>query len=255
MSMSALLSLFVVVSLSLLVVRIGTVAFTMTGLSKDIASFQALSAFSGAGYTTEEAEEAAAYPSRRVILKMLIRLGSVGLVTTIATLVLSFTDPVARLDRLMLLIGFLLVLLGLSRSQWFNSLLTPLIKWGLRKTATFELRDYTGLLHLHRGYRVADITVSPGDWMANERIADLELRSHEGVVVLGIRRADGTYVGAPSGDHVIKPGDTLVTYGKEDRLQEIAERAERDDEAHERATERYRRLLDLQRQLDPEWSN
>lgn len=252
MSMYALISLVVILSLSLLIVRVGTVGLTMTGLSKDVASFQALSAFSGAGFTTDESEEVATYPSRRTIVKTLIRLGSVGLVTTIATLVLSFTDPVARLNRLLLLIESLVVLLALSRSRWFHSMLTPVIKWGLRKTSAFELRDYTGLLHLHRDYRVADLTVSEGDWLANERIGDLELRSEEGVIILGIRRKDGTYIGAPGDEHEIKPGDTLVTYGQEARLQEIVTRAKGDDDAHERAKEKFQRLLDLEERLDPE---
>lgn len=253
--MYALISLLIIISLSLLIVRIGTVALTMTGLSKDVASFQALSAFSGAGFTTDEAEEVISYPSRRRIVKTLIRLGSVGLVTTIASLVLSFTDPATRLSRLGILIGFLTALLVLSQSRWFHELLTPLIRWGLRQTAQFELRDYTGLLNLHRDYRVADLTVSEGDWLADERIGDLELRSEEGVMILGIRREDGTYIGAPGGDHEIKPGDTLVAYGQENRLQEIITRTEGDEAARERAREQHRRLLDLERRLDPERSD
>lgn len=43
--MVAIASLLVVIALSLLVVRIGTIALTMTGLAEETARFQALSAY------------------------------------------------------------------------------------------------------------------------------------------------------------------------------------------------------------------
>lgn len=60
-----ILSVLLIFALSLLIVRIGSIAFRMTGLSPDVASFQSVSAFSGAGYTTEEAEQTVSMPKRR----------------------------------------------------------------------------------------------------------------------------------------------------------------------------------------------
>ncbi|WP_336343450.1 hypothetical protein [Halalkalicoccus ordinarius] len=80
--MYALISLILIIALSMLIVRVGTVALVMTGLSREVASMQALSAYSGAGFTTEEAEETVAYPARRRVVKNLMRLGNVGLVTS-----------------------------------------------------------------------------------------------------------------------------------------------------------------------------
>lgn len=74
---------------SLLIVHVGGIALTMTGLSADVASFQALSAFSGAGFTTDEATEVVATPVRRKIVALLIRLGSIGVVTMVSSLILS----------------------------------------------------------------------------------------------------------------------------------------------------------------------
>ena len=68
--MYALVSLLLVASLSLLVIRVGSVALSMTGLSEEVASFQSLSAFSGAGFTTEEAERTIAYPARRRVRRL-----------------------------------------------------------------------------------------------------------------------------------------------------------------------------------------
>ena len=54
--MIAALLVIAAVLVSALVVRIGAVAFEMTGLEKEKAGFQALSCFSGTGFTSREAE-------------------------------------------------------------------------------------------------------------------------------------------------------------------------------------------------------
>src|SRR4029079_3638578 len=55
--MGAVFTVLIVLTCSLVVVRVATVGLTMTGLSKDLAQFQALSAFTGSGFTTRESEE------------------------------------------------------------------------------------------------------------------------------------------------------------------------------------------------------
>ena len=88
--MIAVASLLLIVALSLLIVGIGTIAPRMTGLSEDVAQFEALSAFLGAGFATSETETIVGHPARRRIAGLFIRLGSVGIVTAISTLMLSF---------------------------------------------------------------------------------------------------------------------------------------------------------------------
>lgn len=62
--MTAVVSLLVVLTVSLLVTRIATVALTATGLSRETARFQARSAFSGSGFTTSESEAVVRHPVR-----------------------------------------------------------------------------------------------------------------------------------------------------------------------------------------------
>ena len=88
--MIAIASLLIVVLISLLVVRISAVALTFTGLSKESASFQARSAFTGVGFTTSESESLVNRPVRRRVIMMLMFLGNAGIVTAAATLLLSF---------------------------------------------------------------------------------------------------------------------------------------------------------------------
>ena len=233
--MFALISLLIVVSLSMLVIRIGTLALGMTGMSREAAAFQSLSAFSGTGFTTGEAEMVITSPERRRIISYLIRIGSGGAISGIASLVLSFTSAgEAATPRLLILACGIAVLAVLSQSEWFNRMLTPAIKWGLRRTTTLDVRDFGSLLHLHDNYGVAELEVDKGDWLAKSRLKDLNLPG-EGVAVLGILRGDGSYVGAPSQESRLRPGDTLIAYGRGERLRELAGRSETDQHSHERA--------------------
>ena len=71
--MAALISVFIAITLSLLITRIATEALTLTGLSRTSASFQARSAFTGAGFTTAESEAVVKHPVRRRIIIVLVR--------------------------------------------------------------------------------------------------------------------------------------------------------------------------------------
>ncbi|QCS44431.1 TrkA C-terminal domain-containing protein [Natrinema versiforme] len=241
----SVVSLLVIFALSLLIVRIGSIALRMTGLSPDIASFQSTSAFSGAGYTTEEAEQTVATPERRKIIKALIRLGSVGLVSVIASLVLSFTDAQGgnAFNLVYILTGVILLVLA-ARSEWLNRLLTPFIEWSLERTTDLELRDYTEMLGFQQEYRVAEIDVEEDDWLAYETPDSCDLND-EGVLLLGILR-EGAYIGAPGPDTEIEPGDTVILYGKEDRLMELSERVAGDEAAHQEAIEDHEEELEEQ---------
>jgi hypothetical protein len=148
--MIAIFSLLLVIALSLLIVRIGTIALTMTGLTEEVAKFQALSAFSGAGFTTDEAEKVVAGPARRRIIGMLIRAGSVGIVTAISTLMLSMigADRAATIDRLLVLGAGVGVILLVARSRRLEHVATPVIRRFLQKSTDLDLRDYANLLHL-----------------------------------------------------------------------------------------------------------
>lgn len=236
-----LLSILVIFGVSLLIIRVGSLALVMTGLSPEVASFQAQSAFSGAGFTTDEAEKTVETPARRKIIKTLIRLGSLGLVSAITSLVASFTRSVSTGRSLFLLATGVLLLIGLARSQWFNGLLTPALEELLRRGTNLEPRDYTRLLHMRDDYRVAEFTVSEDSWLAGRELGKLDL-PEEGVVVLGILRDGGEYDGAPSAETDIRPGDEVIAYGRARRLRELSERPVSDEVAHELAVDEHERI-------------
>ena len=90
--MGPLIALLAIVTVSLLIVRIGTTALMMTGLGRDTSSFQSYSAFFGVGFTTEEAENVVNHPVRRRIIRDLILFGNVGLTSALATIIITFLD-------------------------------------------------------------------------------------------------------------------------------------------------------------------
>lgn len=244
--MVAVVSLLLVLALSMLIVRIGAVALAMTGLSEDIGRFQALSAFSGAGFTTDEAEGIVSHPVRRRIVTLLIRLGSVGLVTAISTLLLSFIGAEEDTPgRLLVLVLGVFALVGLARSRTFHHVLTPLIERILNRSTRLELRDYADLLHLREDYRIVKIEVEPESWLASRQLEQLDL-TDEGVLVLGVERPGKDYIGTPPSDLQLRPGDRLVVYGREHRLQELSARKSDDSAAHHAAKAQHERDLAAQ---------
>lgn len=250
--MAALASVLIVLTLSLLINRIATVALTLTGLSRQAASFQARSAFTGVGFTTKEAEQVVSHPVRRRIIMLLMLLGNVGIVTAISSLLLTFVNtvgPTEWLLRLLILTIGLLILWFLARSKWIDRRISRLIHWALRKWTRLDVRDYNRLLHLSGEYTVTELEVESDDWLANRRLIDLDLKQ-EGIIVLGIHRANGRYVGAPKGDTKIHPEDTLILYGKLSLLSELDERTAdlAGEAAHRRAVDEQKQTLAQQEQ-------
>jgi hypothetical protein len=189
----AVITLLLVLVVSLLIIHTGTIALAMTGMSEDVASFQAASAFSGAGFTTDEAEQVVSHPQRRRIVKLLMRAGSVGVVTAIASLVLSFSrSKGSALPKFSSLVVGTVVIVLFLRSQWFKRGLSPALGRLLTETTTLNRNEYAHLLDLREGYRVSELTVGEDGWLSHESLRDLH-PADEGVVVLGITRQDGAY--------------------------------------------------------------
>ncbi len=241
--MVALASVLLVALVSLLITRVATMALTLTGLSGEVARFQARSALSGVGFTTSEAESVVTHPVRRRIVLVLMLAGSAGIVTVMATLLLSFVnaDREQALLRLAVLAGGLAVILVISKSPTVDRWLSRVIARALTRWTDLDARDYERLLHLADDFAVVELVIRPEDWIAGRTLAELNLRD-EGVAVLGVQRPDGSYVGSPISTTRINHYDTLVAYGPAARLSELDQRprGSRGDEAHHQAVAEQR---------------
>lgn len=223
--MIALIGLLVIILLSILAVRIGSVALELTGLSSEVASFQAQSAFSGVGFTTQESEMIVSHPLRRRIIKILILFGSAGITTSIGTFIIAFIgqSDVPRLSRIQFLILGLLFIYGFARSRVIYRLMKRLITAALKRWTTLTVYDYEQLFGLSEGLVISRITVGSESWLSDKHLKDLKLEL-EGILVLAILRKAGNkneFIGAPHGETQIKAADTLICYGRQGSIDKI----------------------------------
>lgn len=238
-----------VLGLSLLVTKLATVALTMTGLSEHAALFQARSAFSGTGFTTREAETVVDHPVRRRIIMWLFILRSAGIVTVVLSLILSFIGQDGdKLYRLGWLVAGVFVLLVLANLPWVDRGLRRVMIRVLRRWTELDARDYFSLLRLSGEYRVHELQVRDDDWVAGRDLAHCQLQE-EGILVLGILRSDGRYIGAPQGSTELRSGDTLILYGRRADLAELdrRRRGAEGDAAHHKAVGEQRRHVEEER--------
>jgi len=224
--MIGLVSLFIVVIASLLVTRVATTMLVLTGLSRDVAEFQARSAFYGVGFTTKESELVVNHPLRRRIVMTLGLLGNAGVFTVLASLVLSFNNvdnSSQALQRMGMLAGGLTLVWIFSTRKIADRWLTRIIEAMLTRFTDLDARDYVGLLRLTNDWMVGEVPVESDAWLCNVRLRDLDL-PEEGVVVLGIERSDKRWVGAPKGTASLHAGDVVVLYGPQDSIDRIGRR-------------------------------
>jgi hypothetical protein len=250
----ALVTFLVVILISIIVSRVATVALTHTGLTKEAARFQARSAFTGTGFTTKEAESVVNHPVRRRIVMILILVGNAGLVAVISSFVLTFVEGAnsSRYPiRLGILLGGLIVLWAFASSRWVDRGLSRIIDRLLRRYTELEVTDYTSLLHLTGSYRLAELKVTEDDWLDGQSLADTKLRE-EGINVLGIERADGTYLGSPRGKARLREGDTLIVYGNIAAIRQLDRRKKGHlgDREHREAVVGQERVLQEEAEQD-----
>ena len=243
---AAVILLVITVTFSMVITRVGSVALALTGMSQAAAQFQVRSAFYGVGFTTRESEAVVNHPVRRQIVMLMLVLGNLGIVTMMASLMVSFTVTSNSGEwgkNLLILGGGLGGLLVFARSRYLSRALERLITKALRLWTDLDVRDYVALLHLAAGYAVLEMQVEPGDWLADMTLRELSL-SREGILVLGIRRPNKIFVGAPTGQTRVGVQDTLIIYGPIQRLKEIDCRRAGPDGclAHEQAVDQQSRL-------------
>lgn len=224
--MVSLISLIVILSLSLLVTRIATVLLVYTGLSRETAAFQARSAFTGVGFTTSEAESVVDHPVRRRIIRTLMLIGNAGVVSAMASLILTFVGQEQVISwywKVGILAGSVAVLWAVATSRFVDRQLQKVIASAVQRYTSMQVRDYASLLHLSEDYEIRELLVGERDWLANKRLIDLRLRQ-EGINVLGVKRTSGEYIGVPNGESIIQPGDILLLYGCAGSLKELEKR-------------------------------
>jgi hypothetical protein len=203
---------------SFLVVRAAAIALMMTGLDRKRAAFQALSAFTGTGFTTKEAESVIHHPMRRKIISLLMVLGNAGIVAVIITATSSFvTSQGYRLPlNLLLLVVGILVIYRIATHKGFIRRWESFIEDKLVKSRAFEEGAVEDLLHLIEGYGLVRVIVKDDSPLVDATISGCALGG-EGLIILGIER-EKEWISVPEQGKQIRKGDRLVVYGPLEEL-------------------------------------
>lgn len=224
--MIAILTLLIVLTLSLIVTRIGTMVLMVTGLSKESARFQARSAFTGVGFTTTESEAIMKHPVRRRVIMTLMLAGNLGIASVVSTLILSFVSTAKAAhwwwNIIFLTLG-IIFLLFITINKTFEIWLNKRIYSTLKKYTKLNVKDYVSLLQLQEGYVVTEMLVSSNDWIVGKTILQAAL-SKEGILILGIQKKDGDYIGAPHANTKVLAGDVLLLYSTTDKISKLDQR-------------------------------
>jgi hypothetical protein len=215
-----------VLIVSFIVVRIGAIAFQLTGLEWSLAKFQALSCFTATGFTTKESELITATPQRRRIASILIVLGHAGLVTMIATFANSLRPPLFKLPflsdflsfnlmpwiNLTIIVAAIYIVYKVFTNSRFARKLTDALRKRMVKRDIVKSVSFEELAVATGGYGVSKVAVGDACAIIEKTLSDAQLRKHD-INILAIVRKEQT-IPNPSADMRIIAGDELICFGK-----------------------------------------
>ncbi len=204
--------LLIAILVSFIVVRIGGFALQLTGIEPEVARFQALSAFSGTGFTTTEAERVVRHRTRRRIVTILIILGNAGLVTIIATLVATFTQVTGYswfFVRLAIIVVGILILYQVIVTSRFGNRILVLVRKPLLKRILREAPAVEEVFNVGKDWGVNLVMIKEKSKNIGRSLADV--MAEEDVEILAVDRAD-EFLPRPDRKERILEGDRLLVY-------------------------------------------
>lgn len=171
--MGAALSIVILFTVTATIVRVAGLVLEHSGIPRHVARLQAVSALTGAGFTTAESELLLQTPERRHVLMALMVTGSIGLGSLIATVVVGAfgvsSSALGLLGQAGALIAALLYLRYVLLTPWSDRLICGLASRWLSRAGAGKLP----FLVLHRLGEDATIAehrlirrppADPADW-------------------------------------------------------------------------------------------
>jgi len=217
----------VIIVISAFIVKIAAVALNLTGLDSKRALFQSISAFTGTGFTTSDAELVVHHDIRRRIVMVLMVLGNAGLVSVISTLMLSFFKGGMMLTPVLLniiiILTAILVMIQVSRNKVLTRNLTKRIQARLMKTPTFTRKHVEEILRLAKGYGIAEVILNERCVDIGRTLFDSSFRQKD-ILILAIERGTSVIPAPHAADRLLL-NDTLICYGKLENISRIGEGA------------------------------
>ena len=212
-AMFALATFFVVAVISVAFTKVASGALIATGVPPESAAFQARSAFSGAGFTTTEAENVVNHRVRRRIIGTTMFVGSLGTPTLVLTVLVGFIAPKTGSTTehaLVTISGVLLILIVVLNRPVQRRLERIGHRYVHNRLAPALPSDRLDLLTLSNEFAIQAIKL---ETTLQESVRSLRGLAYAfpDVTILGVRRGT-SYLGAPPVDIKLLAGDELIIY-------------------------------------------
>ena len=215
--MYAIATFLVVAVITVAFTKLATGALIATGVPPESAAFQARSAFSGAGFTTTEAENVVNHRVRRRIIGTTMFVGSLGTPTLVLTVLVGFVapGPGSTTERALVVIsGLLLIVMAVFNKpsqRWLQGIGRRYVQDRLAPALSADRLD---LLVLSDEFAVQAVELESSPHEAARSLRGLA-QAFPDVTVLGVRRGR-TYFGQPPVDIDLQAGDELIIYAHRD---------------------------------------
>ncbi|MCB9766078.1 MAG: TrkA C-terminal domain-containing protein [Alphaproteobacteria bacterium] len=212
--MTSAFTLLAIILTAYVCVLVGSIAYELTGLDRETARFQALSAFTNCGFTTQAAEAVVEHAARRKITMTLMILGYAGLASVISTLIRSVEVDSLGGSALTLMAMTILAGLGfwfIFRTRWGEN-----ITDGIRRFLAWRMArqwvPHEDLQHYKHGYGLVRIEIPEHSRVEGRQLRELDLRERH-LQILAIEEDDEVDP-IPHPDVVLKAGQHLIVYGR-----------------------------------------
>jgi amino acid transporter len=217
--------MLVLITVWLFILWFGSIALEATGMERSRARFQAISALTGTGFTTREAENIVGHPKRRLIVSWMMFLGSVGIILfllLILVVIIIGIKPVKPASSVSLVLSALpaAALLVLYWIGVTDKAATAIVNW-LKRTGYFKLELSNTEIIYHAGeYSLARLTVGKAGKEVGSKIGDTSL-AKEHFKLLVLERGDKVTL-YPEAKEVVQAGDRLIYYGRTEEISEAS---------------------------------
>ena len=216
-----LIPTLIVIFVSFLVVSAAGIALMMTGMEENRARFQALSAFTGTGFTTKDAEIVVNNPRRRRIITWLMILGNAGIVTVIV----SATSTIVSSEGFWLPIAIAIIIIwifivyrivsrrGLTR-RW-----EEFVQNRLFNRKFFHETIVEELFLIANDYGLVRIIATNDSLLLNSSAME-EKVNKKNFMIVGINRGN-RWISLPEDYEAIRKNDRVILYGRLNMIHKI----------------------------------
>ncbi|MCP3761575.1 TrkA C-terminal domain-containing protein [Domibacillus sp. A3M-37] len=209
-----------------LVIEISVIAFTLTGLEKEVARYQAISMLTGTGFTTDESQLIIDHPIRRRISMFLILFGAFSLAVIISAITNILSDDL-RLNKLIMISAGLLIIFILGKTPMTKKLFQNRFEYEMKKNLDISELPIKEALFLDEDDVVTDVVIEKNSRLDGKKVKDVFKEGWD-VNLLFIKRGEMN-IRKKLASETIQAGDKLYLYGNRQVIEDLTNETESDD--------------------------